>query len=249
MATKTEQTQTAKKVFIVSQGKGGVGKSTIATMLASYLLEKGEKVKCVDTDGVNLTFSAYKALCVVEKNILGEDYQTADLKKIDDFFSDILENETNETIIVDIGASSFLPVRGYIFNNEIHKMIDIDITFVLPICGGASEDTTMLGINDTVADFKTDCSYLVVQNERDGKLRFANSNLEKKMLEELKEKYLGDVVLPKIHGILASDFEIVTKNKLIFSEFDKCKELKILNRQRLKIFYNKFFEQLKEKGI
>jgi hypothetical protein len=236
-----------KKVYVVSQGKGGVGKTTISTILSSYLmLDESRKIRIIDTDGVNLTLSGYRALNAEEKNILGEDYQTADLKKIDTFFSDLLENDEDETIVIDLGASSFLPIRSHIFQNQIHEMLDI--TFILPICGGDSENTTMLGINDTLSDFGSDCSYLVVQNERDGKLRFSGSKLEKKLLE-LNEKYLGDIILPAISGILRNDYAVVTSKKLIFQEIEKSIDLKILSRKRLEIFYQNFFKQLESKGI
>jgi hypothetical protein len=236
-----------KKIYVISQGKGGVGKTTISTILSSYLmLDESRKIRIIDTDGVNLTLSGYRALNAEEKNILGEDYQTADLKKIDTFFSDLLENDEDETIVIDLGASSFLPIRSHIFQNQIHEMLDI--TFILPICGGDSENTTMLGINDTLSDFGSDCSYLVVQNERDGKLRFSGSKLEKKLLE-LNEKYLGDITLPAISGILKDDYQVVTSKKLIFQEIEKSPDLKILSRKRLEIFYRNFFKQLESKGI
>ena len=235
------------KVYIVSQGKGGVGKTTIATMLASYLLLKNKVIQVIDTDGVNQTLSAFKALNVKEKNILSDDYQTSDLTKIDDFFSDLLEDqEADKTVIIDIGASSFLPIRSHIFQNEIYKMIDI--TFVIPICGGTSEDSSMLGISDTLKDFENGVNYLIVQNERDGKLKFKNSKLEKQ-LQSLEKNYIGDVTLEKISGILATDFEIVNKNKIIFQQIEKCKDLKILNRKRLEIFFKKFFAQLQNIGV
>jgi adenylylsulfate kinase-like enzyme len=44
------------------QGKGGVGKSLIASILAQYLQSRDHKVECIDTDPVNRTFSQYKAV-------------------------------------------------------------------------------------------------------------------------------------------------------------------------------------------
>ena len=39
-------------VHLILQGKGGVGKSFIATLLAQYLQEKGVAVRCFDADPV-----------------------------------------------------------------------------------------------------------------------------------------------------------------------------------------------------
>ena len=53
-----------KEVHFIAQGKGGVGKSFIASILAQYLKErvKDEHIHCYDTDPVNPTFSRYSAL-------------------------------------------------------------------------------------------------------------------------------------------------------------------------------------------
>jgi Mrp family chromosome partitioning ATPase len=44
------------------QGKGGVGKSLIASILAQYLKHQNRSVECIDTDPVNRTFSQYRAV-------------------------------------------------------------------------------------------------------------------------------------------------------------------------------------------
>jgi adenylylsulfate kinase-like enzyme len=59
-------------VHLSLQGKGGVGKSFIASVLAQYLRHKGRQVHCVDTDPVNQTFSQYSALQVCHLKLLNE---------------------------------------------------------------------------------------------------------------------------------------------------------------------------------
>ncbi len=53
-----------RKVHAVMQGKGSVGKTYIASLIAQYLIEQGEPVVCLDTDMVNATFRDLKALKV-----------------------------------------------------------------------------------------------------------------------------------------------------------------------------------------
>ena len=55
-------------VHLSLQGKGGVGKSLIASILAQFFRHKGEEIQCVDTDPVNQTFSQYSALHVSMAN-------------------------------------------------------------------------------------------------------------------------------------------------------------------------------------
>jgi CO dehydrogenase nickel-insertion accessory protein CooC1 len=52
------------KIHIILQGKGGVGKSLIAAVLAQYKTSKGQNPLCIDTDPVNATFNGFKALNV-----------------------------------------------------------------------------------------------------------------------------------------------------------------------------------------
>ena len=49
-----------KQIHFILQGKGGVGKSFIASLLAQYLRDrKNGQVVCFDTDPVNPTLSRY----------------------------------------------------------------------------------------------------------------------------------------------------------------------------------------------
>ena len=49
------------KVHLTLQGKGGVGKSYVASLIAQHRMDKGMPVSCIDTDPVNSTFCQYKA--------------------------------------------------------------------------------------------------------------------------------------------------------------------------------------------
>ena len=44
-------------IHVSLQGKGGVGKSLIASVLAQYFITQGHRVQCIDTDPVNHTLS------------------------------------------------------------------------------------------------------------------------------------------------------------------------------------------------
>ena len=49
-------------VHLSLPGKGGVGKSLVASILAQYLGRKAAAVRCIDSDPVNKTLSQYKGL-------------------------------------------------------------------------------------------------------------------------------------------------------------------------------------------
>ena len=59
-------------IHLTLQGKGGVGKSLVASVLAQYLRGKGKEVRCIDTDPVNRTFAQYSALGADRLNLRDE---------------------------------------------------------------------------------------------------------------------------------------------------------------------------------
>jgi len=58
-------------VHLSLQGKGGVGKSLVASLLAQYFKHrKGVPVRCIDADPVNQTLAQYKELDAERLNLL-----------------------------------------------------------------------------------------------------------------------------------------------------------------------------------
>ena len=49
-------------IHLTLHGKGGVGKSLVASILSQYFRHRGAEIHCVDTDPVNQTFSQYTEL-------------------------------------------------------------------------------------------------------------------------------------------------------------------------------------------
>src|SRR5258708_39805737 len=86
------------------QGKGGVGKSLAASVLAQYLMARGKPVHCIDADPVNKTLFQYRALEAKPLQLLqdGAIYCRA--------FDHLLEELLTEniTLIVHNGVSSFV---------------------------------------------------------------------------------------------------------------------------------------------
>ena len=59
----TSSDRTPKGIVHLSlQGKGGVGKSLVGSIVAQYYAHRGAEVQCIDTDPVNQTLSQYRAL-------------------------------------------------------------------------------------------------------------------------------------------------------------------------------------------
>jgi Mrp family chromosome partitioning ATPase len=72
LAQTTTSMESDTAVHLILQGKGGVGKSLVAAILAQYFGEHGREVHCVDTDPVNHTFSQYSGLNVARLDLMAE---------------------------------------------------------------------------------------------------------------------------------------------------------------------------------
>ena len=107
------------KMHMVLQGKGGVGKSFAAALLAQYMMLKGQKPLCIDTDPVNATFHGYKALHVRRLQIMEGD-------EINPRYFDALVEliaPSGEGAIIDNGASSFVPLAHYLISNRVPALL------------------------------------------------------------------------------------------------------------------------------
>src|SRR5947209_8346653 len=104
----------ANSIHLSLQGKGGVGKSLVASILAQYFNARGKEVRCIDTDPVNRTLFQYRALNVHRLELLREG--SIDQRGFDCLMETLLTEDA--TFIVDNGASTFIPLWSYIPENS-----------------------------------------------------------------------------------------------------------------------------------
>src|ERR1019366_10505794 len=64
---------TPPTIHLILQGKGGIGKTVVATRLAEFLMGRGQPVCCIDGDPVNRSLGQYKALPVEHLDLVNQD--------------------------------------------------------------------------------------------------------------------------------------------------------------------------------
>src|ERR1700730_9229175 len=101
-ASSPEKNKTMRKAHFVLQGKGGVGKTFVASLIAQYLTERGEPVACLDTDQVNGSFQDITALGVCPVRILKDESEEIDIAEMDGMVERILTADSH--FGVDNGA-------------------------------------------------------------------------------------------------------------------------------------------------
>eukprot|EP01034_Spumella_vulgaris_P042336 gene42336-52499_t len=108
-------------VHFILQGKGGIGKTLVSTILAQWLAAKDETpLRCYDTDQENATFSRYKAMDVKHVPVM-TDARTIDPKRFDALMIDILEEDGN--CVIDNGANTFSPLVAYLIENDCFALL------------------------------------------------------------------------------------------------------------------------------
>lgn len=112
-----------KEAHLIVQGKGGVGKSFTAMIIAQYLAAEAKNevpVVCFDTDPVNQTFSRYASLKPEIINILTAD-NTIDTRMFDGLIEKLIE--TDGIAVVDNGAATFVPLMSYMAENHVDELL------------------------------------------------------------------------------------------------------------------------------
>jgi MinD-like ATPase involved in chromosome partitioning or flagellar assembly len=99
-------------VHLILQGKGGVGKSFIAALLAQFLQEKGVPVRCFDADPVNSTLASFPALQTTKLDLIesSDKGRRINPRRFDDLVDHIAGQHADAHVIVDTGSSAFVPL-------------------------------------------------------------------------------------------------------------------------------------------
>lgn len=238
------------KVHFVLQGKGGVGKSVIATLLAQYKINKGQTPTCIDTDPVNATFAGYSSLNVKQLKILEED--EINTRKFDMLIELITTSEND--VIIDNGASSFVPLSHYLITNEVpallHEMGYETVVHTV-IAGSQSLLDTLHGFSELISYFPIESLFVVWLNPYWGLIEQQGKTFEQmKTYINHKDRVSAIIDMPKLkEETYGQDFAKMLEDRKTFSEALDDSSLSIMSRQRIKIFRSQLFGLLDNAAI
>jgi len=234
------------KIHIILQGKGGVGKSFIAATLAQYFFQEGKIPLCIDTDPVNSTFYGFKALNVQRLEIL-EDNEINSRN-----FDTLIEMIATATdhVIVDNGASSFVPLSHYIISNQVAgllKEMGHELIVHTVITGGQGLVDTVSGFAQLITQFPQETKFVVWLNPYWGPIEHDGKSFEQmKAYKDNKERVSAIVEIPALkQETYGLDLRNMLQERLTFDETLANPNLSIMNRQRLKIVKDQFYHQIK----
>lgn len=238
-----------KAVHFVLQGKGGVGKSFISSLLAQFLVENEPVVNFYDTDPVNSTFSQYEKLNVETVNILTE-HQSIDSSKFDGLIEKIIEKDG--VAVIDNGAATFIPLMQYLRENgvvELLKESGVDVYVHVPITAGQASRDTLTGLIVVLEQLKT--NVVVWLNNYWGMIEMAGKPFQSwKVYKDNARQIVGTITLENWNpDTFGKDIKQMTSEHLTFDEVMQSSNYTLMPKQRLKRVQREVFNQLAQQNI
>ena len=244
-SSETNGSETTGAIHLTLQGKGGVGKSLVASLLAQYFRDGGRDVRCIDTDPVNRTFAQYAALHADRLN-LRDEHNRIDQRAFDTLMERFLNEDA--TFVVDNGASTFLPLWHYLLENNALDYLNKNgrrVYVHTVITGGQALLDTLNGFHE-LAQTTSERNIVIWVNEYFGRVEADGKKFsEMAAYRENAEKVCGAVIFSKRNqDTFGRDIEDMIAAKLTFREAINEAKLPIMAKQRLKIVQRDLFDQL-----
>lgn len=231
-------------VHLSLQGKGGVGKSLVASIVAQYYGYRGAEVQCIDTDPVNQTLSQYRALKAQHLKLLTNG--NVDQRGFDQLMERLLTEEG--VFVVDSGASTFIPLWSYILENKVLELL-LNAGRLLyvhtVITGGQALADTLKGFG-SLAESTSQRNLIVWINEYFGRIeREGKQFVDMTVYKNNAEKIFGWVLLAKRHqDTFGRDFEELISQKLTMQEGIVEGSFSLMSKQRIQMIQREVFQQL-----
>lgn len=233
-------------VHFILQGKGGIGKTLVSTILAQWLAGKNDKpLRCFDTDQENATFSRYKAMNVKHVPVM-TDNRMIDPKRFDSLMIDILEEEGN--CVVDNGANTFSPLMAYLLENDCFALLEESgrkVYIHVIVGGGDTLHDTAMGFVSTAKS--TNVPLVLWENEHFGLLQSASGKqfTESNTFADNASRVVGRVVLSQRNAdTFGADLKKMNIARLTAEEVRASEKFNVMEKQRIKVVFRDLFEQL-----
>jgi len=230
------------------QGKGGVGKSFLSTILAQYFQSRGYEPACADTDPVNSTFYRMEELDVMLVPIT--EGGTVLQRLFDPLFESILSTE--RVSVVDNGASTFLPIAKFISSNFILEAMQEhgkQVYIHSIVTGGQAKDDTVTGLLsmiDIVKKSNTNTKIVVWQNEFWGIPEFNGTPLsEMPWIQENNSIIQGIVpIVDRNSDAFSTDIRLMNEKHMTLKQVKESDEFGFMAKSRINRVFGDIYTEL-----
>lgn len=240
-----------KTVITIMASKGGLGKSFIATLVASSLIHLGYKTKFYDNDSETPVLSGYKSLKTEHIQLFkvdNEGHIAAESLDINAHHAigNELEYGDHEIIVIDNGSPSFQPFLSYFQVNvvEAFKSIGVEFIVAIPI---AKDKVTHSAPIEVLNSYGNRVKYVLIENEHFGEFEYDTSAFDIK-----KVKY-AVIKMQRYTQSQMADINRAQELNLLLSEAITSKEFNLVSKSRLsmakKLFEDLFIQILNNFGV
>lgn len=231
------------------QGKGGVGKSIAASLIAQNRRAEGVPVTCVDCDPINATLAGYRALEAEPLALLDDDGEIA-ATAFDALVEMIRELPAGGDMVIDTGATTFVPLSQYMVQNELPsvlKELGHETTLHVVVPGGPALGDSLVGLEAILRSIEG-ARIVVWLNAYFGPL--VGMDGKKIELEAMKvyrnhEDRIDSIIeLREEPKLFAEDYRQMLSRKHLFEEALEDESYPFMSRQRLRRLRRRLMEQI-----
>lgn len=239
-----------KRVHFVLQGKGGVGKTFVASLLAQYHMENDRDVVCIDTDPVNATFSGYQGFPVSRLELT--EGNEVNPRKFDQLMKQLVEEDSH--FVIDNGAASFLPLFNYLVENDaINVLTDQgkEVFVHTLITGSQGLRDTLTGLSKLAEHLPESANLVVWLNEYFGPIAMDGKPFEEmKVYNTHKKRILGVIRIPRqTSSTFGQDVETMLTHRATFAEVKENPIFELMAKQRLTMVKRNLFDQMEAVAV
>ncbi|HAI31593.1 MULTISPECIES: conjugal transfer protein TraL [Thalassospira] len=241
-------------INITLQGKGGVGKSFVNTLLLQYYLQRGVPVQGFDTDPVNQTLAGFEKLPVKITKLADRDDEV-NPRYFDTLIEDLVALPKDGVAVIDNGSSSFLPLLSYLVESQVLEMLTDaghSVRLQSVITGGQPMMDTITGL-DRVLRSIPDIPAIVWLNPYSGQIEHRDPGSAPKGFEDFKiyknhkDRIYSLIQIPPVRqSTFGEDIKAMMAARLTFDEAIASETFNIMARQRLKTTWGTLFNIMEE---
>lgn len=235
-------------VHFVLQGKGGVGKSVVAALLAQYLQDRNVTVRCVDADPLNKTLAGFEALKVAKVDLLEKSERGGERinpHRFDELVELIAAQGADSHVIVDTGSSAFIALVHYnevaaVLTNAGHEVVVHTL-----VTGGQTLRDTLHGASQLVKQIEG-VRFIVWLNPFLGPVAADGKTFEQmKAYQDVKKRIEAVISLPAFTDeLFPQDIASMLADRLTFKEAIESPAFTLMSRHRLTKAQGEFYARL-----
>ena len=218
-----------KRLVLILNGKGGVGKSFFAVNFVQFLKDRGHPYAAIDSDNENSTLKRFHP----EVSFL----DLGNRRELDGIFSAL---EKTKLVVVDCRAAStdlFLDYFAEIDHAAILAAIGAELTLVMPVNHEMDSVDQIQRLADGLG--KT-ANYLIVRNasHSDSFTLFDSSEVRLKLKSKLEAREIG---MDRLQDWLV---EALSRENLTITNATKHPSFTLIDRQRLLTWQRRLYKEI-----